>query len=441
MDILFSLVFDPRLGANERWSEAIDKGIKKEIKKSILIDICSDEVSEEYKANGTVKTRADLCLAIGNGTYEIPAPHTAEIPKPNGEKRIVYVNTGIVRVFLAVVNRLLFELCSDMVHPTCKSYQRGIGCGNVVSEISDYVEQHAGVIGIKSDLRHYFDEVPLKYIEQCFDEIEKRIGHSKIIDVLRNYYRSDLYYVLNTGVEAHKYQSLKQGCAVASFLADAILYPMDKRLAELPGLFKYIRYCDDQLVLIEDYDNALEIIKEELSKFELTINEKKLEYIDRDHYFKFLGFSIKGASRSFSDTTIKTFQKDVKRLILDRDVKNYDQARRKIIKHLYVGDGEHSWALRLFSVVNNDHDIRVMNNYLMDALRAKITGKTRIAGLGYVKNQKDGCVARGTGRNVKKNREKTDKWLKGYYSMKCMQNLLRTDREMYNVYVREMMTA
>ena len=43
-----------------------------------------------------------------------------------------------------------------------------------------------------------------------------------------------------------QYQSLKQGCAVASWLADVLLYDLDRELSQMNGY--YVRYSDDMLL-------------------------------------------------------------------------------------------------------------------------------------------------------------------------------------------------
>ena len=97
-------------------------------------------------------------MAILEDNYEIAPPHQALIPKDNGEFRTVYVNENIDRIFLSIVNDLLFELCPGMIHQSCKSYQKGIGCGKVVQEISHKLKpdlhQHLNdILGFKADFK------------------------------------------------------------------------------------------------------------------------------------------------------------------------------------------------------------------------------------------------------------------------------------------------
>ena len=72
---------------------------------------------------------------------------------------------------------------------------------------------------------------------------------------------------------------------------------------------------------------------------------------------------------------------------------------------------------------------------MLDCLRAVETGKRKIGGLGYVKNKSDGCIVRGTGKNVAANRSKTEPKIEGYLTIVCMQNAILTRRAVYNTLV------
>ena len=406
----------------ERWQYAIGKGIGKDVRRDQLYQLAKPEV------------RAAIYQAIKEGRYQISPPHTAKIPKDTpGEFRTVYVNEPIDRIVLSIANDLLFELCPDMIHPACKSYQKGIGCGKVVQQVSRIVcETKGNIRGWKSDLSKYFDSVPIRFIDGVFDKVEQRHGKSAVIDVLRKYYHSDVFFN-EDGEVCESFQSLKQGCAVAAFLADAILYHVDQKLADLGGF--YIRYSDDMLFLGENYEKAMQILQDGLGKMEMKLNPKKVEYLTADKWFKFLGYSIKGADISLSSTRIKTFQKEIEhRTIKNRGV-SLKKAVNAVNRYLYKGNGEFSWATQILPVCNVRKDIDTLNVFVMDCLRAVVTGKRKIGGLGYVVSGKDGCIARGRGRNVTANRQKTEKEIEGYLTLGCMQNAIVTRRAVYNTLV------
>lgn len=400
-----------------RWQYAIEKGIGKHIAKRDLWQLTKPEF------------RAEMYKAIKEDRYEIAPPHTAQIPKDNGDFRTVYVNEPIDRIFLSIANDLLFELMPEMIHPACQSYQKGIGCGAIVQEISRKICETKGeVIGWKSDFSKYFDSVPIRFIDEAFDAVEVKHGHSAIIDVLRKYYHCNLYFDLD-GQLKELYQSLKQGCPVAAWLANVVMFSLDERLSQLDG--EYVRYSDDALFVGPDYEKAMEIMKEEVAKRDMTLNPKKVEYLTHTSWFKFLGYSIKGSDISMSKARIKTFQNEIEARTICKPGITLQKAINAVNRYLYKGNGEYSWATQILPICNVKKDIHELDKFVMDCLRAVMTGKRKVGGLGYAATKSDGCIQRGIGRNVTANRKKTPQMIDGYLTISCMQNALVTRREAY----------
>lgn len=411
---------------SKRWEEAIENGILKGIDKGELRKLCSPEV------------RSLLLDKIIFDKYDIAPPHQAKIPKDNGDYRIVYVNENIDRIFLSITNDMLFELLPDMIHNSCKSYQKGIGYGKVVQEVSRRIcETSKGtsdVLGFKADLSKYFDSVPLKYIMQVFDHIESRIGFSSIISILRRYYMSNICFDTEGKLIEH-YQSLKQGCAVASFLADTMLYHIDEMLSSLPGF--YVRYSDDILYIGSEIEKAMGILQSELNKMQMKLNPKKVEQLYADRWFKFLGFTIKSDQISLSKSRIKSFQDEISNRTIKKNI-SYQNAVRSVNHYLYIGNDEYSWATQVLPIINTKKDIDTLNQYVMDCIRACITGKKKVGGLGCTVDKPDHTILRGTGKNVTENRRKTDKSISGYYSLGCMRNAMLTCKPVYETLVRSL---
>lgn len=408
-----------------RWERAIEKGVDKDIRKDQLI-----KLTDEHN-------RLAMAEAMLQGKYEISPPHTAQIPKDNGEFRTVYVNEPIDRVLLSIANDLLFELMPEMIHPSCKSYQQGIGCGKVVTEVSHRIvtATKEGYMGWKSDLSKYFDSVPIRFVDNAFDKVEAKHGHSALIDVLRKYYHSDLYFDENNTLQS-KYQSLKQGCAVASWLANVLLYDIDKVLSQMNGY--YVRYSDDMLFIGEDYEKAMNVLEQRLGEMDMKLNPKKVEYLASDKWFKFLGFSIRGAMISLSSSRIKTFQREIERRTIRNPRTTLTKAINAVNRYLYKGNGEFSWATQILPVCNVRRDLDELNKFVMDCLRSVSTGKRKLGGLGYVRTGSDGCIVRGRGRNVKANLSKMAGNIDGYYTIGCMWKALLTSRAAYNTLVKSL---
>jgi hypothetical protein len=305
-----------------------------------------------------------------------------------------------------------------------------------VQEVSrQIISSDSNVVGVKMDLTKYFDTVPIRYVDEIFDCIEAKVGKSKIIDIVRKYYHTDLCFDFHGDLIEH-YQSLKQGCAVASFLADAVLYKIDDVVSKLDVY--YVRYSDDLLVLGNEWQKAQWLIKEMLADMDLTLNPKKVEPVYKDRWVKFLGFNIMGKQITLSKSRVKSFQKEIEsRTIKQRDI-SMTRAINKVNNYLYRGDGKYSWATSVLPIINVEKDIDTLNAFVIDAIRSCATNKKKIGGLGSVNDKSDYTILRGIGKNVSANRIKTEKEIAGFLTLRCMQNALLTNRAVYETLVRTM---
>ena len=92
-DKILQMFFEP-----ERWQYAISKGLDKDMSKATMYQLT------------TPGARQEMYRRIRGGRYKIMPPHTAKIPKDNGDFRTVYVNEPCDRILLSIANDLLFEL-------------------------------------------------------------------------------------------------------------------------------------------------------------------------------------------------------------------------------------------------------------------------------------------------------------------------------------------
>lgn len=419
-----------RFFEKERWQTALDKCVGKDMRYAPLRRLASPQA------------RVALCRDIVEGRYEMAPPRSVLIPKEGsrGEYREVYVSADEDRLLLGIANDLLFDLMPEMVHPACKSYQRGTGTGKVVRHIAQVMARQAcdvgpsGEIGWKADLSKYFDSVPLEQIDAIFDQVEAKWGRSALVALIRRHYHSR-DYVDRDGVLGHKYMSLRQGCAVSAFLADAVLCGVDSRLAALRGY--YVRYSDDMLFLGPDSRRAMDILTDELARMGLCLNPRKVSAVRADRWFTFLGFSIRGSLISISPSQLKTFQREV----LSRTVgkaRTPQVAARAVQRYLYVGNGKYSWATRVLQYINAQDDIQALNEYVMDALRASATGHRRIGALAHDPTGRLGCVRRTLGRNVAHNRAATSREIQGYRSLACMKRAMSLSKPLYEAMLRDL---
>lgn len=414
-----------------RWEGLIEKAELKGIDKGELRKMCQPQV------------RLAIYNAIKNEEIEFAPAHMAQIPKETpGEFRTVFVGENVDRCIQSLINDCLFELFPEMIHPSCKSYQKNLGTGKTVKEFSASLvnmKTNNGVVGVKSDFSHYFDVVKIEAIYNIFDVIEQKLGFNRgtepVMNLLRKAWNNNLVFDLD-GNLIEQYCGIRQGNAIGSFLADAILYELDEFMSNKYKF--YCRYSDDCMTLHNNPQEVIDDMNQIISKYGVSLNPKKVEIVHKDKWVRFLGFNIKGDKITLSKSRVKSFQKEIEaRTIKQRNI-SLARATNRVNDYLYRGDGQYSWATSVLPIINVEKDIETLNAFVMDALRACATKKRKIGGLGSVSDRGDYTILRGIGKNVSSNRLKTEKEIDGYLTIACMQNAILTSRPVYEALVRSM---
>ena len=363
IDDKLNLFFDKEL-----WKETIDACVDKGINLA------------EIRWFTQPENRITLAKQMMARQYHIAPPHIIQIPKDDStEMRKVYCNEPMDRIICAQIGRVYDRMFIDRIHPNCVSYQRGIGVGKIVREISQYLSTHPGLQGAKYDIHHYFDDVP----EAVRDQALRELDTGSCIDQIVWEYLHDDVVIDENGEVDHRYKGIAQGFAVSPYLANYILRDVDAAISELDVI--YYRYSDDILILGKDHEKAQEILYDMLAQKGLTINPKKVTPIDANTWFTFLGFRIRGAEITFSENAIRRVKKKVKAATKTRkgqpikDEKVLRHVIREINHELYVpflqNDREFGWAEYKFAVVNVQADIEMLDRYIKDHLRHVYTGK------------------------------------------------------------------
>jgi hypothetical protein len=196
------------------------------------------------------------------------------------------------------------------------------------------------------------------------------------------------------------------------------------------------------LFIGDKYLSSMAVLTQELDKMDMKLNPKKVEFIHRDKWFKFLGFALNLSTTrdniTLAKSRIKQFQKEIENRTINKKDTTFTKALNSVNRYLYKGNGEYSWATQVLPIVNVKRDIDELNKFVMDALRAVMTGKKKIGGLGFVADRKEGCVSRGIGRNVRMNRKKTGDDIAGYLSIGCMAKAIKTRKGVYNTLVSQL---
>ena len=312
--------------------------------------------------------------------YRVAPPHIILIPKPDStEMRKVYCNNPMDRFICTQIGTVYNRMYGHRIHPSCVSYQKGIGVPHIVRRISAFLAAHPGLQGAKFDIHHYFDEISREALDQALRELD---SGSCIDRVVWDYLHDDV--ILDEhGKVRRVYKGIAQGFAVSPFLANYLLRDIDEAISKLDVV--YYRYSDDILLLGPDFEKARTLLYEGLAAKGLTVNPRKVTPIHASTPFTFLGFQICGESVTFSKASLERVKKSIRGMTKTRrgqDRKSEEVLRKvigKINRELYVAylqnDREFGWGEYMFGTVNVEKDIRALDEFVKDHIRHVYTGK------------------------------------------------------------------
>ena len=401
---------------------------------------------------------------IKNGKYDIRPPRIILIPKPDTtEMRRVYANEDEDRIVCTLVNDCMMEIFKDFIHPSCVSYQKGIGCQDIVQRVSKEVvrlgrKANGNQVGTVSDFSKFFDNVSIEAIDECFNRMETKLGFEvgtePVIEMMRKYYHNELYFDEFGNLQS-KFQSLKQGCAVAAMLSCMVLYDLDDYMTKTSLV--YYRYSDDCLTLREDVSEIVDDINGIVAKYNVQLNPKKIKPVYDNQFFQFLGFYIKGNQITLRKDRVKKLTKEIVKATIEKPNITPAQAKANV-KRIIYGDGDgYSFATSAFSAMQNcEKDVEILNNFIMDAIRLcevrynynkerKAKGlkprqikynMSHIGGIGVVTDRDDYTLIRGKGSKVRTARQRTQKEIDHYKSVGCLLKCYKLGKPIYESVVR-----
>ena len=359
MDVKMEMMCDKQI-----WSDAIQHGVDKHIDKGLL-NTLTNPVG-----------RLAIIEAIEQGRYIIEPPVVQQVPKPNGKIREVFCNSQMDRVVLSVINEIYYRLYSKYIHPNCVSYQKGMGVPKIIKSLVK--ELNTIGKGYKADLSKYFDNVNRETVNALLDELST---DSPIDDVVRRYYNDDR--IILNGVETERWKSLCQGCALGTLLANLCLRDIDDEISKLDVV--YYRYSDDLLFIGRDAEKALEILKRMLIPKGLSLNRDKVQAIDTETEFTFLGAKIKGKEVDISDESAERFKKKIRSITkMRKGMKTKSRStQRRVIKEInyYIRDAyakspkNFGWEQYFYSLINTDKTIKELDEFVKDHVKHVYVGK------------------------------------------------------------------
>lgn len=309
--------------------------------------------------------RSTICTSIIHRSYKKSPIRGVEIPKGNGNTRLLGVPTVIDRWLQQAVSQQLANRFELGFEEESYGFRPKKNTQQAVLKSQEYINNgYQDIVDI--DLKGFFDEVPHHKLLQL---IYNKVKCPTTLWLIRKWLRAPL---LIKGKLHKRRKGIPQGSPLSPLLSNIILDKLDKYL-KYKG-YKFIRYADDFSVYTTSRSKARVIGNEVYiflrDKLELPINRKK-SGIRRPNTFKILGHGFvptykKGARGQYQIVVDKRAWQSLKRKLkqITKKTKPIRLAKRLAeLKLIYRG-----W-LNNFRLGNIEGKLKKLDEWLRNRLR------------------------------------------------------------------------
>jgi RNA-directed DNA polymerase len=213
---------------------------------------------------------------LSSGSYFPPPVRAVEIPKRDGNSRMLGVPTVADRIAQTVVRSYLEPEVEPVFHPGSYGYRPGRSALDAVGVCRERCWRSDWVVDL--DIRSFFDSVPWQLVLKA---VACHTDQRWILLYVERWLKAPLQ--LEDGTLVERERGTPQGSAISPLLANMFLhYAFDAWMARRYPAVRFERYCDDVIVHARSEREARRLrdaIAKRLTECGLELNKQKTRIV------------------------------------------------------------------------------------------------------------------------------------------------------------------
>lgn len=237
---------------------------------------------------------------MSSGSYIPPAVKAVEIPKKDGNIRILGIPTVSDRIAQTVVEQILEPVLEKLFHPYSFGYRPNVSAHDAVTNARNNCWRMDWVIDL--DIKGFFDNLDHELMMKA---VRHHVQERWVLIYIERWLKAPLQ--LKDGTILKREKGTPQGGVISPLLANLFLhYTFDVWMQKYNPEIKFERYADDIIIHCETEKQSktlLSSISKRMQSCHLTLHSEKTKIVqvrDRRTYnkvpvktFDFLGFTFR----------------------------------------------------------------------------------------------------------------------------------------------------